>query len=122
MRQRLAFLLMAVPLPAVASGSEVLASLWSELALLAAVVVSLFVTRISFRSKAFVFAIYLLSVIAVSWVTWDWPYRKNQALIMSMSLIVPGLCWLVALAVARYRYRANITSRSGHDAAKAARP
>jgi hypothetical protein len=122
MHKRLALLLAAVPLPAVASGSEILGSLWSELALLAAVVLSLFVTRISLRARTFVFAAYLLAAIAVSWATWDWPYRENQALIISISLIVPGLCWLVALAVARYRRGANITSRSRHDTTKAAQP
>jgi hypothetical protein len=111
MPKRLVLLLAAVPLPAIASGSEVFVSLWSTLALLAVVVLSLFVTRITLRSKAFVFAAYFLAAIAAHSATWDWPYRENQALIISISLIVPGLCWLVALAVARYRHGANITSR-----------
>ena len=122
MARRLAFLLAAAPLPAVASGSEVLVSLSSELALLAAIVLSLFLTSIAFWSKALVFAVYLFAAVAAHWATWDWQYRENQALIISISLIVPGLCWLVALEVARYRHRAIITSRSRHDAAKAVRP
>ena len=61
----------ALPLQAVASGSEVLVSLWSEFALLAPVVLSLFGTRITFRLKPFVFSVYLLAAIAANWATWD---------------------------------------------------
>ncbi len=122
MRKIVACLLAFAPVPALASGSEVLLSLWSQLALLAVVVLSLFIARISVSSKIFVFAVYLLAMIAANWLTWSLPYRDNQTLIVSVSVVLPGVSWLIALAFARHWRVANITSRSRHDAAKAARP
>jgi hypothetical protein len=46
---------LALPSAALASGNDVLVSFWSQLALLAVVVLSLFITRLILKSQALVF-------------------------------------------------------------------
>lgn len=68
-----------LPSAALASGSDILLFFWSQLALLAVVVLSLFITRLTLKSKAVVLGVYLLAAVAVTWATWKMPYSKNQA-------------------------------------------
>ena len=106
-RKYLTLLLALLPSAALASGSDILLFFWSQLALLAVVVLSLFITRLTLKSKAVVLVVYLLAAVAVTWATWKMPYSKNQAFIASISLVVPGACWLGALVLMHYRRDAN---------------
>jgi hypothetical protein len=114
--------LLGLPSAAVASGGDVLVSFWSQLALLAVVVLSLFIARLTVKAKALVFVLYFVAAVAVNWATWNMPYSRNQSFIVSISLVVPGACWLAALVLMHFRRGTNKTNRSRHDAARAARP
>lgn len=102
LRQRIALLtLIAVPQSAWASGGDVLSLAWLEAGLLALVLGSLLVFRLSVLRSLGVFGVYLLAASGSLYVTREWPYLANRATVNALCVGLPFLAWLFAIVCLR---------------------
>jgi hypothetical protein len=97
-------LLTLFPTFAHASGGDILSLIWLELGLLITVMVLIFATKLSLKSKLIVFFAYIVSAILAFGLTSGLPYTKNLVLINTVSILVP-----VIVTVITWTWRANRT-------------
>ena len=109
------------PAASLASGGEVLGTLWLEGILFVVVLLSVARSGLTWATRLSVFVAYLIAV-ALSWVAIsDMPYEANSLLINVVCVGLPAIVWAGGLLLAA-RFGKNITSRSTRSRAKTRAP
>jgi hypothetical protein len=109
------------PATSLASGGEILVTLWLEAILFVAVLVSVTRSGLTWVARLSVFGAYLIAV-TLSWVaTSDMPYEANHLLINAVCVGLPAIVWAGGFFLAA-RFGKNITSRSTRSRAKTRAP
>jgi hypothetical protein len=109
------------PATSLASGGEVLGTLWLEAILFVAVLVSVARSGLTWVARLSVFVAYLIAVV-LSWVAAsDMPYEANRLLINAVCVGLPAAVWAGGFLLAA-RFGKNITSRSTRSRAKTRAP
>jgi len=109
------------PATSLASGGEVLGTLWLEEILFIAVLVWVARSGLTWVTRLSVFGAYLVAV-ALSWLaTSDMPYEANRLLVNAVCVGLPAIVWSGGFLLAA-RFGKNITSRSTRSRAKTRAP
>ena len=74
---------------------------WLEAGLLALVLGSLLMFRLSVLRSLGIFGVYLLVASGSLYITRDWPYLDNLATINTLCVGLPFLAWLLAIVCLR---------------------
>ncbi len=85
-----------MPMPAIASGTQVLSLFWLSVVVFTIVIGALLFIKISLKHKIIIFLVYFISVIISHLATSGMPYMQNMYLINTINTAVPFFMWLTA--------------------------
>jgi len=109
-------LLLLFPTNAYASGNDIFFLIWGEVGLLVAILFFIFASRLTLKSRAIVFIVYVISTSIVFLLTADIPYNRNIVLIDCVNILVPMLsCFFTWRWLVKKERSTNNGNRVRHD-------